>query len=159
LNDEFDAEHDTSTYEAKVSKLLDRAYARLKKENPETDSIRILRKGDHYILALWGILRPPCVTAKLVTASLAAALLFGIKLTAGNCNFRWPTGLESHRTPPVGSVRLLTFLMIGGYVYYVVLPWISKKPPESLSKLSLKLFPGSRDKTSDEHAKKFNRKS
>jgi hypothetical protein len=42
--------------EAKMSKLLHRAYARLKK-NPEgartwDESFRILRKGDHYILVL-----------------------------------------------------------------------------------------------------------
>jgi hypothetical protein len=69
-NDEFDAEHDTSTYEAKISKLLHCGYARLKKENPETartwnDSIRILRKGDHHILVLWGTLRPPYDNVKL----------------------------------------------------------------------------------------------
>jgi len=35
LNDEFEAEYEMATYEAKMSKLLHRAYARLKKENPE----------------------------------------------------------------------------------------------------------------------------
>jgi hypothetical protein len=50
LPDEFEAEYDTPTYEAKVSNLLHRAYARVKEENPETartwnESIRILRRA------------------------------------------------------------------------------------------------------------------
>jgi hypothetical protein len=50
LNDEFEAEYATPTYEAKVSNLLHRAYARVKEENPETartwnESIRILRRA------------------------------------------------------------------------------------------------------------------
>ena len=60
LNDEFEAEYEMATYEAKMSKLLHRAYARLKKEHPEAartwdESFRILRKGDHYILVLWDV--------------------------------------------------------------------------------------------------------
>ena len=60
LNDEFEAEYEMATYEAKMSKLLHRAYARLKKENPEgartwDESFRILRKRDHYILVLWDV--------------------------------------------------------------------------------------------------------
>jgi len=52
LNDDFEAEYEMVPYEAKMSKLLHRAYARVKKENPETartwnESIRILKKGDH----------------------------------------------------------------------------------------------------------------
>jgi hypothetical protein len=60
LNDGFEAEYEMATYEAKMSKLLHRAYARLKKENPEAartwdEFFRILRKGDHYILVLWDV--------------------------------------------------------------------------------------------------------
>ena len=62
LNDEFEAEYEMAAYEAKISKLLHRACARVKKENPETartwnESIRILQKGDHHILVLWGVMR------------------------------------------------------------------------------------------------------
>jgi len=58
LNDEFEAQHDTAEYEAKVSRLLHHAYNRLKVEDPERkwnwdQAIRALRKGDHYILVLW----------------------------------------------------------------------------------------------------------
>lgn len=57
LNDEFEAEYQTKEYEAKISRLLYRAHARLKKENIEQlrnwdRAIRILREGDHYILVM-----------------------------------------------------------------------------------------------------------
>ena len=98
-----------ATYEVKVSKLLHRVHARVKRENPETartwnDSIRILRKGDHYILVLWGTPCPPYDDVKLVTALLAAALLSGITLTGGHYSFHWPSWLEGHRTPAVWSL-------------------------------------------------------
>jgi hypothetical protein len=63
LNDEFEAQYDTSEYEAKVSRLLHHAYNRLKAEDPERkrnwdQAIRTLRKGDHYFLVLWDLKLP-----------------------------------------------------------------------------------------------------
>src|SRR5579864_5490122 len=63
LNDEFEAEYETPTYEAKMSKLLHHAYNRLKGEDPQQrrnwdEAIRVLRRGDHYFLVLWDI-KPP----------------------------------------------------------------------------------------------------
>jgi len=57
LNDEFEAKHETKEYESKISRLLHRAYNRLKKESPERtrnwdQAIRTLRKGDHYLLVM-----------------------------------------------------------------------------------------------------------
>lgn len=59
LNDEFEEKYDTAEYEAKMSRLLHRAYRRLKAENPGGQSqwdeaISTLKKGDHYVLVLWG---------------------------------------------------------------------------------------------------------
>src|SRR5260370_27246659 len=59
LNDAFEAEYNSAEYEAKISRLLHRAYKRLEKEDASQlshwrDAIRVLRKGDHYILVLWG---------------------------------------------------------------------------------------------------------
>ena len=88
LNDDFEAEAEMAPYEAKMSKLLHRAYARVKKENPETartwnESVRILKKGDHCILVLWGVLRPPYDNLKLIaTTSLVVALLLGTIFTS-----------------------------------------------------------------------------
>jgi hypothetical protein len=60
LNDEFEAEYEMPEYEAKMSKLLHRAYKRLKSESPEQkrnwdEAIRVLRRDDHYFLVLWDI--------------------------------------------------------------------------------------------------------
>jgi hypothetical protein len=59
LNDEFEEKYDTAEYEAKMSRLLHRAYKRLKAENPGgklqwDEEISTLEKGDHYVLVLWG---------------------------------------------------------------------------------------------------------
>jgi len=59
LNDEFEEKYDTAEYEAKMSRLLHRVYKRLKAENPGgklqwDEAISTLKKGDHYVLVLWG---------------------------------------------------------------------------------------------------------
>ena len=59
LNQEFEAEFDSHRYERKISALMHHAYKRNKGENPEAirewdRSIRCLRRGDHYILVMWG---------------------------------------------------------------------------------------------------------
>ena len=58
LNEEFEAEYDSDEYEAKISKLLHHALARIKKENPEAarqwnQAVKVLNKGDHYLSVLW----------------------------------------------------------------------------------------------------------
>jgi hypothetical protein len=57
LHDEFEAKYDTAEYEAKMSRLLSRAYRRLKTDNPGgklqwDDAVSTLKKGDHYVLLL-----------------------------------------------------------------------------------------------------------
>lgn len=59
LNEEFEEKYDTVEYEAKMSRLLRHAYARLKAENAGgklqwDEAISTLEKGDHYVLLLWG---------------------------------------------------------------------------------------------------------
>jgi hypothetical protein len=59
LHDEFEGKYDDAEYEAKMSRLLRRAYKRLKLENPAgtlqwDDAISTLEKEDHYVLILWG---------------------------------------------------------------------------------------------------------
>jgi hypothetical protein len=58
LNEEFEAQYDTTEYETKLSQILHHAYKRLKREDPEKvrnwdQCIQALRKDDHYILVLW----------------------------------------------------------------------------------------------------------
>jgi hypothetical protein len=57
LNEEIEAEYDSDEYEAKISKLLHHAYARIKRENLEaarqwSEAMLELGKGDDYILVL-----------------------------------------------------------------------------------------------------------
>jgi hypothetical protein len=152
LNDAFEAEYDTDKYEARVSKLMHHAYLRIKKENPETrrrwdEAIRTLRKGDHYILILCNegldlvpgvpTERPPHDSLKLLSAGilLAAALVgltflgahYGI-LSSGSRKGRFVAPSGSHTLMPLWLQRLLWYLMVGSYLYYVVLPWILRGP-------------------------------
>jgi|SRR5208282_3458382 len=58
LNDAFEAEHDTTAYEKKISLLMAQAYRRIKRESPQklrlwNDAFRVLSRGDHYILIFW----------------------------------------------------------------------------------------------------------
>ena len=57
LNGAFEERYDTEEYEPKISRLLHHAYKRLKHEGSEklsswNEGVRVLRKGDHYILVL-----------------------------------------------------------------------------------------------------------
>jgi hypothetical protein len=58
LNEEFEAKYDSDEYEGKISKLMQHAYTRIEKENPEAarqwiESIRTVSKGDRYLSVLW----------------------------------------------------------------------------------------------------------
>jgi hypothetical protein len=94
LNDEFEAQCDIAEYEAKLSHLLQRAYERLKTEDPsrkETwdEAIHELRKGDHYLLVFWHAKSPPerpkgdsfklLGAALLIVAGIGIAVFLAIK--------------------------------------------------------------------------------
>jgi hypothetical protein len=160
LNDEFEAEYDSAEYEAKIARLLIHAYRRLKKENPETArswdaAIRELRKGDHYILVMWGqrssVERPPHDFLKLLGASLLvvvvgmALMIFLLELS-DRYNIHWNSGPHTHKSVPAWFQRSILAFMLGGYVYYVVLPWVFKRPAIGIGQLLMKLL---RAKTED----------
>jgi hypothetical protein len=140
LNDEFEAKFDTNAYESKISGLLHRAYARVKKEDPAsarlwTDYVRFLRKGDHYILVLWDrspAERPPHDSLKLLGFSLLTVIVLGaltilVISVADRYNIHWKTGPATHTQTPAWIQRLLFALLVGTYVFYLVQPWVSKK--------------------------------
>jgi hypothetical protein len=63
LSAEFAAQYDSAEYELKVARLLRNAHKRIKCEDPEaartwTAAVREVRRGDHYLLVLWGISPP-----------------------------------------------------------------------------------------------------
>jgi hypothetical protein len=135
LNEDFEAEYDTEEYEDKVHGLLHRAYARVKKENPETarqwkEAIRELGKEDHYISVLWGegILaanyateRPPYDFLKLVGAGLLVVTIAGGAGVAASRYRQMPM--------PVWLKRVLISLFVGSYIYFAVVPLLTKKSP------------------------------
>src|SRR5581483_5525574 len=58
LNDEFEAQYETSEYEIKIGRLLHHAFDRLKAEDPQKlaiwkECIEELSHGDHYLPVLW----------------------------------------------------------------------------------------------------------
>jgi hypothetical protein len=141
LNEEFEAEYDTDEYEAKIHGLLHRAYARVKKENPEwarqwKEAIREMSKGDHYLPVLWGdgILaanypaeRPPHDYLKLVgMALLMVSIVAGVGLAAGR---------YGQAPMPVWLKRALIFVFAGSYIYFAVLPLVMKKSPPGLQRV------------------------
>ncbi len=154
LNDEFDAEYDAAAYEEKVSRLLHHGYARVKKENPESarlwnESIRTLRRGDHYLLVLWdqksSTERPPHDSLKLLGTAIlviiiGVAVISGFSALSDHYGIHWNSGPSTQTSIPVWIQRLLIAMVVGGYVYYVILPWIFKKPPVGISQLLLRLL-------------------
>jgi hypothetical protein len=141
LNEEFESEYDTDEYEAKIHRLLHRAYARVKKENPATarqwkEAIGELSKGDHYLPVLWGegilaanypIERPPYDFARLIgTALLVVSIVAGVAVAASRYG----------QVPmPVWLKRALISVFVGSYIYFAVLPFAIKKAPPGLERV------------------------
>jgi hypothetical protein len=102
---EFDASQDSKVYEQKIAHLMKRAYKRLKNDDPPAKetwdrAIRCLKKGDHYILVMWG--ENSAVTWLLVLAVLVlfSAFRFGIDWFARTA------------TPPNPHLLLALFLTL-----------------------------------------------
>ena len=145
LNQEFQAQHDGDEYEAKVSELLDHAYARLTKDRPEVasywdEAIQELEKGDHYLLVFCkeagegvGEKRPPYDLVRLIGTALVIVVGFLIVLfVADRYGVRWGnTGSGAahgtERSVPLWLSRSLFGLMLGSYVLYFLLPWIRER--------------------------------
>ena len=156
LNDEFEAEYDSNDYEAKISKLMHHAKARIRKENPETarrwnEALRELKKGDHYILVLCGG-EPRIGAGKLSSGSLKlfAPLIGGALLMILVAILMQHYGLGSgdrrglppriQRSIPLWLQRTLWAGIIGTYVYFVILPWLLKDFSPGINQLLTRLL-------------------
>ncbi|HKW62592.1 MAG TPA: hypothetical protein VJN89_08620 [Candidatus Acidoferrum sp.] len=162
LNEAFEAEYDTDEYEAKISKLMHHARARIKKENPELahrwrEAIKELSKGDHYILILCGegfghvqipqTERPPYDSLKLLGTAMLVIVL-GMSVIAGvmflvdryNIHWHWKFGPDTHRLAPAWIQHSLLLLLIGGYVYFLMRPWLRKRYPAASPGQLMKRF-------------------
>jgi hypothetical protein len=143
LNEEFVAAYDSDEFE----------YRRLVKNDSESarkwnDAVRQLRKEDHYLLVLWDKgprERPPYDSLKLLGTAilliaLVMSLIFGADFLATRYNFHWKSGPNTQGTIPVWVQRSLILLMLTGYLFYVVLPWLLKKPAEQIGKDALQFL-------------------
>lgn len=158
LNEAFEAKYDTDEYEAKVSKLMHHAYRRIKKDNPEgfrrwKEAMKELSKGDHYMLVLCGDGAPvgpvtvfvkfpvlPTIGITLLAVLVAVSLGVHYDSSSGGGRGRYVAPSGAHTSMPLPLQHLLWFLMVAGYLYYVILPWILKKPLPGLGSLFSKLF-------------------
>lgn len=105
---DFDSKYDSNAYEKKISELMHDAYKRLKRaHSTETETwgkaIRTLRKGDHYILVMWGGM-----------SGLSFLLLLGLALAAIAvfAGLRW---LGQKFQPP--NPRILQIVFVGFIVF------------------------------------------
>lgn len=110
LNEEFEAQYDTLTYEKKVAQLMKHAYKHLKNEHsPEKETwdraIRCLKRGDHYILVMWGDSSPFTTLVGFGLGVLILAVIVGV---------RW----IGHAVRPPNP-QLLTALFVGFILFCI----------------------------------------
>lgn len=105
LNDEFEAEYDTAKYEKKISRLMHHAYKRLRKQGSSSlrtwdDAIRRLKRGDHYLIVIWGE-RPGIRVTELIGMGI------GLFVLAALYCLKWITS----QIPPPNPHLLLAILI------------------------------------------------
>ena len=143
LNEEFQAQHDTSEYEAKISRLLRHARLRLKEEDPERardwgKSIHTLRKGDHYILVLWDVKAPSERSVRDSFKLLASGVLVAMGVSvaaflAAKYNFNVDR-FQKYLPPPSPRLEVALYigfvlLAVGGFYLFnwVLVPWLERR--------------------------------
>jgi hypothetical protein len=130
-------EDENYDYEGKISTLLRHAYRRVKRGNtPEgllwDQAIHTLRRGDHYLIVLWG--HNPY--RKFLAPSFWKLLGLGILVLIGGM-FAFLAYLHhAESTPyqpnssspvPVWSKYLLLALLVGSYLFFVLFPRLSAR--------------------------------
>lgn len=165
LNDEFEAEYDSADYEAKISRLLHDAHARVKKENPKTlrqwaQSIRFLRKEDHYILVLWdqgSPTRHPAYRSLSLIKPISILVLIFIGFAAFLHHYGTFSGRGNRRPGQAPDQATYIFLpwwlkylflstLAGIYFYSAILPFILKRQPLQFQNFVANLFRSSSKK-------------
>jgi hypothetical protein len=81
LSEEFDSSYNMAEYEKKISQLMKHAYTRIRKNDSAVkenwdQAIRVLRRGDHYVLVMWG-------GAHSSVQAVAAILISGVAVVFG----------------------------------------------------------------------------
>ena len=143
LNDEFEAKYDTAQYEKKISRLMDRAYRRIKTESQDkvrswNDAFEVLRKGDHYILMLAHQSGSSLITKNWPTYVLAgftmagfATLIHFVFGSGRNRRHGEPAPIDRYIASPGPAVQhalqilflILVVLAIFPQLFFKVLDW------------------------------------
>jgi hypothetical protein len=154
LNEEFEAQHDTTEYETKIARLMAHAYRRLKKENPETartwnTAIRELRKGDHYILVMWSSLSSATsalwgfwktMGASLILVVIMGILVFVFSAVSDHYRVHWNSATRTHSFLPTWLQRVALALVLGGYIYSLLPASVVKQPSDLIGQSLAKLW-------------------
>ena len=104
LNEEFEAPYERAKYEKKISHLVHHAHTRVRKHGGTAlqtwdDAIRCLKRGDHYLLVMWGQ-RPGIHAPELM------GLAIGLVFLAALVGSKW---IASRFHPPESPVDTICF--------------------------------------------------
>ncbi len=128
---EFEAEYDSAIFEAKISKLMKRAYARLKSENPQSailwdEAMDALLAGDHYLLVMWDLSAASRVPATEVIRLVAKILIPLLIVAAAFWSFRDHVGSVAH---------LVSILFFSGVAVVIVISILQAVRPQAAGRL------------------------
>jgi hypothetical protein len=123
MNEEFEAQYDTAKYEKKISHLMQHAYKRLGIEDPSgqrtwDDAIRQLKRGDHYLLVMWGQ-RPGIHAPELVGWGIG---IFALAALAG---LRWIASRFQPSNPHLIQAVLVVVILAIFFLRTAVLDAVS----------------------------------
>jgi hypothetical protein len=139
LDEEFTARYSTAVYEKKISRMGASAYRRIKRESPVklqlwNDALRVLGKGDHYILVFCNQQKPSnsWQNAKFYmlsgfTAISLFLLIFFFFGSKGGLRRGEPAPIEKlipALSPPTQHILQFLFLLL---VFLVVFPKLFSK--------------------------------
>jgi hypothetical protein len=107
LNEQFEAQYDRDKYEKRISRLMHHAYKRVREEGGTAlptwiEAISRLKRGDHYLLVMWGQ-RPGIHRPELLGMAIGLLVLVGL------AGLRW---LTRQFPPPNPHLTLAIFLAI-----------------------------------------------
>jgi hypothetical protein len=133
-DDDFDPDELANDYEPRMRQVLERAYQRLKKENPEAlhqwaSALETLRGGDHYISFVLEEpieeARPPFDRLKLFLAGVCVAAVL-VAVTFAFDHFGNPRS-KTYAPLPAWFQGLIIAAMLGGYLLFLLLPWFKSR--------------------------------
>jgi hypothetical protein len=107
LNEQFEAQYDRDKYEKRISRLMHHAYKRVREEGGTAlptwiEAISRLKRGDHYLLVMWGQ-RPGIHRPELLGMAIGLLVLVGL------AGLQW---LTRQFPPPNPHLTLAIFLAI-----------------------------------------------